>query len=74
MRLNAAADGIAVVPDLTFRGDIKLNPRLRLHRGYGRLTSPHRTLPLVRAPKWRSRRPNILGAAASFDCRALARA
>lgn len=34
MRLNAAADGIAVVPDLIFRGDIKLNPRLRLHRGY----------------------------------------
>ncbi len=29
----------ALVPDLTFRGDIKLNPRLRLHRSYGALAS-----------------------------------
>lgn len=73
-RLNAAAHGIAVVPDLTFRGDIKLNLRLRLHQGHGRLTSPHRTLPLVRVPKWRSRCAIILGAAVSFGCRAVARA
>ncbi|MDH2341513.1 hypothetical protein [Bradyrhizobium sp. SSUT77] len=29
----------AYVPDLTFRGGIKLNPRFRLHRGYGALAS-----------------------------------
>ncbi|WP_210188485.1 ABC transporter permease subunit [Bradyrhizobium sp. Gha] len=41
----------AVVPDLTFCSDIKLNPRLRLHRDHERLTSPHRTLPLVRVQR-----------------------
>jgi hypothetical protein len=40
----------ALVPDLTFRGDIKLNPRFRLHRDHGALASLHRTLPLVRVP------------------------
>ena len=56
---------VALVPDLTFRDDIKLNPRLRLHPSCGALTSLHRTLPRPGSP-WRGRRAKILGAAASF--------
>jgi hypothetical protein len=38
------------VPELTRRDDIKLNTRLRLHRGDCAIASLHRTLPLVRVP------------------------
>ena len=55
----------ALVPDLTFRGDIKLNSHLRLHRGCVALASLLRTLPRPGSP-WRSRGAKILGAAASF--------
>ncbi|WBL77247.1 hypothetical protein I3J27_30100 [Bradyrhizobium xenonodulans] len=38
------------VPELTRRGNIKLNPRLRLHWGDCAIASLHRTLLLVRVP------------------------
>jgi len=63
--LNAAADGVAIVPDLTLCGDIKLNPRVRLHRGKGRLTSPGHC-PWYGSPSGEAVAPNILGARASF--------
>lgn len=63
----------SLVPDLTSRGPIKLNPRIRLRRCYVTLASSQRTTALDPGPKWRSCRANILGAAASFVCRARAR-
>lgn len=72
-RLNAAAQGIAVVPDLTFRGDIKLNLRLRLHQHRRAIASSPPDIALSPGPQWRSRCAIIFDAAASFNCRLLAR-
>lgn len=64
-RLSAPRSS-SLVPDLTSRGQIKLNPRIRLRRCHVTLASSHRILPLIRvpsgeavAPIYSARRPRL---------------